>query len=172
MHWHKDYPTNPPWDMVAKEQRSLVLALRGDQFCCLFMVGTQLEDWRSSRKGARSPQQAKAVLRAWFATYRPERIVLQHPRSMARKSSKKRAIVAALKRSAVSLGAKTTEVIRRQAHANIYEEAATLVQFYPQLKFLQPVKPPIWKVEPRNAIYFEALALALQANRLLHDRRE
>lgn len=54
------------------------------------------------------------------------------------------------------------EVIRQQQHANMYEEAAVLAKHYPQLRPWLPKQPPIWMPEPRNTVYFEALAMALQ----------
>ena len=45
---------------------------------------------------------------------------------------------------------------------NKYEDAKALAERFPELLPWGPKKRRIWEPEPRNTIYFEALALALQ----------
>lgn len=148
--------------MVAKSGRTLVLALRRNTLCCLYMEGLQLEDWRASRKASKSAGNAVSAMRIWLETYQPDCIITENADMAQRKGDKKRAILRALAQVAADHEALNVEVIRQQQHANMYEEAAVLAKHYPQLRPWLPKQPPIWMPEPRNTVYFEALAMALQ----------
>jgi hypothetical protein len=126
------------------------------------MEGLHLEDWRASRKAAKSEANAVSALRIWLETYQPQRIILENADMAQLKGDKKRFILRALARVAEDHEALNIEVIRQQTYANMFEEAAILVKRYPQLQGWQPKKPPIWMPEPRTTVYFEALAMALQ----------
>jgi len=81
--------------MVASSGRTLVLALRGSLLCCLYMEGLHLEDWRASRKAARSEVNAISALRIWLETYQPQRIILENADMAQHKGDKKRFILRA-----------------------------------------------------------------------------
>lgn len=162
MRWPSGYQWKAPWDMGAKSGRTLVLALRGSLLCCLYMEGVHLEDWRASRKGARSADNAVSILRIWLETYQPDCIIIENTDMAQRKGDKKRGILSTLARVAEDHEALNIEVIRQQEYVNMYEEAEALAVRYPQLRPWLPKQPPIWMPEPRNTVYFEALAMALQ----------
>jgi len=54
-------------------------------------------------------------------------------------------------------------VPRHLTYANLYVEAESLAEQFPDLKPCLPAKPQIWHNEPRQLVYFEALALLKQA---------
>ena len=57
---------------------------------------------------------------------------------------------------------KNVAVQRVQRFANKHEEAKALVERFPDILPWKPKRPEIWETEPRNMVYFEALALALE----------
>ena len=52
---------------------------------------------------------------------------------------------------------------RQQAYPNKFFEANDLAERFPELAAWVPKRPKLWEREPRNLVYFEALALAVQS---------
>lgn len=121
-----------------------------------------LEDWQISRVGARSAKDAGAVLKRWIAQYQPDTIISENPDAAMRKAKRQRDILKTFCQIAENEPALNILVVRKKTHKNIYEEAAALIKRHPDIACKLPQKPSIWMPEPRNTIYFEALAMAQQ----------
>jgi len=147
--------------MTSDNRRILICAARIDQLCVLFMRGKELCDWQVSRKGARNPKAAATQMRKWIDEFRPDILISENPDTASRKGEKNTNILRAIAAVCEDNPALNMIVTRAQRYKNLYEEAAILAMRYPQLMQWSPKKQPIWKSEPRNVIYFEALSMAL-----------
>ncbi|KAA0909538.1 hypothetical protein FLO80_21145 [Aquicoccus porphyridii] len=117
-------------------------------------------DCGMSRRGGNGPEAAVAVLREWLAQYRPEMVICQNPDAPGGKGRHAIDILLALTRALEDAEPQEIFVNRRQRHANIYQEAKALADHFPAFPKAPPEQPPIWRAEPRDMVYFEALALA------------
>lgn len=117
--------------------------------------------WGTSHVAAENPARATALAAEWFARLRPEVVVTEKVGDWMRKSERTRNIIRAIAAAAADSGAYDVCVPRRHTHRNKYEEAAVLVQRFPQLAQWLPTKRVTWKSEPWTTVYFEALALAV-----------
>lgn len=80
-----------------------------------------------------------------------------------RKGRKTKSIIRTIEGVAKNTSTKTCVVDRKQLFKNNIDEARYFGEKYPELKAWVPDRPKLWESEPRNLIYFEALALAEQA---------
>ena len=64
----------------------------------------------------------------------------------------------------------TVSLTREQNQPNKFAEAAALAERFPDLAAWLPRRPKLWEREPRNLVYFEALALAVQSGFIANDR--
>ncbi|MBL4767780.1 MAG: hypothetical protein JKY94_08715 [Rhodobacteraceae bacterium] len=148
--------------MAGPKRRVLAVAARTGRIGCVILVAGELKDWQISRIGARSSTQATRVLRRWMVQYQPDTMISEHPETATRKSNRQRGILAAFAAIGEEEDALNISVTREKRYRNIYAEAAALAGQYPLIREKLPDKPPIWMPEPRNMIYFEALAMARQ----------
>ncbi|MCF6272819.1 MAG: hypothetical protein L3J37_06445 [Rhodobacteraceae bacterium] len=74
-----------------------------------------------------------------------------------------KAIIRTIEDVAKNTSAGIYVVDRKQMFKNNIDEARQFAEQYPELKAWLPSRPKLWESEPRNIIYFEALALAKQA---------
>lgn len=133
------------------------------------LEGEHVADWGLLRKASRSPNRAAAKVRTWIELLKPEAVISEQLTKKSRKRGKTIALLAAITKAARKASVVHATVPRVRLHKNKYEEAATLVKRYPELRSRLPEKPPIWLPEPPNLIIFEALALALSVQ--LSDER-
>ena len=124
---------------------------------------TELLHWGSSTRSAASPARAAEQLQKWIATFKPDMVVSEDPYRTKHKGGKARRIMEALAEVAERSGLANAAITRRQAFKNKYEEARDLVAKFPLLVPWLPKQPRIWEAEPHSTLYFEALALAMQA---------
>lgn len=113
---------------------------------------------------------AAARLDAWMRQFDPSVVVLEDYRSANRKSRKTRALLKALQRTAHRSPAMVVPLRREQHHCNKFDEAHALGERFPELAAWVPRRPKLWEREPRNLVYFEALALAVQSGFIANDR--
>ena len=67
----------------------------------------------------------------------------------------------AIAAAAAELDIPVERIIRRRRHDNKYAEAAALAEQFPILGPWLPKPRQLWETEPREILYFEALALAI-----------
>lgn len=141
----------------------LAVAVRADRLGYVLLIDGQPRDWRISRKACLSPKAARAATDNWIKRFEPTVIVLEAHGKARRKSQKTRSIIRSVRRSARRSSALVSVVERRQHHPNKFSEAAALVDRFPEMSSVVLKRPKLWQREPRNLVYFEALALAVQS---------
>lgn len=143
----------------------LSIAARSGRIAYVFFAGSELKAWSTSRKGSKNSKAASVVVGSWIAQFVPDIIIVEDYRAATRKGRNTKAIIRTIENVAKSTSAGICVVNRKQMFKNNIDEARQFAEQYPELKAWLPSKPRIWESEPRNIIYFEALALAKQALR-------
>lgn len=152
--------------MRAKQLAVLALAVRCGRVGYVLIVDGLAKDWALSRAASLGSRAASAHLAEWIDRFDPNVIVLEDHRSAHRKAQKTRAILKALHRRAGTSQAFVASLVRQQAYPNKFFEANDLAERFPELAAWVPKRPKLWEREPRNLVYFEALALAVQSGML------
>lgn len=142
--------------------RVLSVAVATGRIGYVFLVDKKLCDWRLSKKAAKSVELAKRQAQVWIEKLGPHVVVIEDVSEHSTKSRKTRQLIDGIGCVAVERGLHDVRVSRVSAFKNKYEEAAALGNRFPEIAAWVPKKPRIWETEPRNTIYFEALALALE----------
>ncbi|RWQ58823.1 hypothetical protein [Mesorhizobium sp.] len=143
-----------------RARKILAVAAASGKVGFAYLNGGQLHDWGLSVKASKSIDQAFAQAKAWLAYYRPDLLIIEHVDQGTRKGNHTRLLIKAVKEAANELNINCASVVRRSRYPNKYAEAAALAQEFPQIEPWLPRPRKIWEPEPRNVIYFEALALA------------
>lgn len=138
----------------------LVLAAKTGRIGCVLLVDGVLKDWKISENGSKSGNAAVQVFRTWLADYQPDLVVSENPDTASRKGEKQRAILKVFADVAEELPLLNMVVARKRRFKNLYLEAAALAERHEAIAALVPSQPPIWLPQPRQMVYFEALALA------------
>lgn len=149
--------------MVSNKPAILSIAARSGRIAYVFFEGDKLKAWSTSRKGSTNAREACNVVKGWMNLFNPGVVILEDYRMANRKGRKTKVIIRAIESVAKNTPAKTYVVDRKQLFKNNIDEARYFGEKYPELKAWVPEKPKLWESEPRNLIYFEALALAKQA---------
>jgi hypothetical protein len=149
--------------MASNTPAVLSIAARSGRIAYVFFDGSELKAWSTSRKGSKNARTASAVVGGWIAEFVPDIIIVEDYRTATRKGRNTKAIIRAIENVAKNTSAGICVVDRKQMFKNNIDEARQFAQQYPELKAWVPDRPKLWESEPRNIIYFEALALAKQA---------
>lgn len=150
-------------NMASNSPAVLSIAARSGRIAYVFFDGVELKAWSTSRKGSKNARAASVVVGSWIAQFVPDVIIVEDYRTATRKGRNTKAIIRAIENVAKNTSAGTCLVNRKQMFKNNIDEAREIAKQYPELKAWVPSKPKLWESEPRNIIYFEALALAKQA---------
>lgn len=121
----------------------------------------QLIDWGLSVKASTSPTNAAAYARKPITLLAPDVVVTEKVTNTSRKGAATHALIEALAAEAADHELHDVSVVRQQHYPNKYIEAAAYAERFPEIRSRLPKQPRIWEGEPRNTIYFEAIALAL-----------
>ncbi len=142
------------------------MAFAADHYRIGYAVLTdgELHDWGLSEKAAGSQADAAMKAERWIKLYRPDLILTEAMTPQSRKGGHARQLVDALAEQALQSGALHQSVMRVQQFANKYEEIEAICLRYPQIKLWAPEPRKFFEKEPRETIYFEAIALALAFN--------
>ena len=128
----------------------------------VFLIGGKLRDWRLSNKASKNIESVAQFVTKWIATLGPHVVVTEDIRGHSSKSAKTRQLIEAAAGVAEKHALLDVKIARNSTYQNKYEEAAALGKQFPEIAAWVPKKPRIWETEPRNTVYFDALALALQ----------
>ena len=141
--------------------RVLSVAVATGRIGYVFLVDGILRDWRLSKKATKSAELAARQVEVWIERVGPHVVITEAVSQQSTKSRKTREIIDVVGRVAADMGFLDVKVERVSTFKNKYEEAAVLGARFPEIAAWVPKKPKIWESEPRNTVYFEALALAL-----------
>ncbi len=125
-----------------------------------YLVDGELLDWGLSAKASRSFEGAFKRVTAWTVYYHPDVVVTEQVDPKGRKGAHTRTLIRAAESAANNANADYVEMVLPSDTTNKYKAAAALAAEFPQLEPWLPRRRRPWEPEPRNIIYFEALALA------------
>ena len=141
--------------------RLLAVAVSAGRLGYVFFVNDKLSDWRMSREAYLSTEAAVETCRRWISELEPEIVVTECTMSGRYKRGRTKEILRAIARVARDEPTLNVQVERPTAVPNKYAEARMLGERFPEIAPWVPRERRAWEPEPRNTIYFEALALAL-----------
>lgn len=112
-----------------------------------------------SRKASSGESEARAYAAQQIEVLRPDVIVTERLVRRSKKGKKSRSIIGAITSVADVADVQNAEIVRGRSYQNRFDEAADLVERYPEMRpYLPDVRKP-WEAEPKALIYFEALSL-------------
>ena len=140
--------------------RILAIAVVSRHVACVCLAGDRIIDWRISDSASRSPQTAVVTAEGWIDSLEPDVVVTEDPDTAQKKGAKSKHLTRTIADMAKGKPVSALSITRERSFKNKYEEAAALVERYAELRHWVPSKRRIQDNEPRNAVLFEALALA------------
>jgi len=148
--------------MRASRHKILALAARYGRIAYVYIRNGQPRDWALSCKGYKTTGNAASATGAWIAKFDPDVVIIEDPTTIKRKGRNTRARLVSMVRVAEQSSALVAKAQRVQNHRNAYLEAKALAEAFPQMADKLPERR-FFDTEPRNLVYFEALALAQAA---------
>lgn len=113
--------------------------------------------------GSDSKRQAYEYASRQIEYYRPQLLVTELVTDQSKKGQYSRSLINEFMKAAQDHDVTWSLVVRKQRHANKFQEAVNLVERFPELKATLPPKRYWWQTEDQRMIIFEATALALSA---------
>lgn len=144
---------------MTRLRRLLGIAASHGKIGFAYLVDGELMDWGLSVKASRSFEEAFKRVTAWTIYYRPDIVIAERVEEQSRKGAHTRILIRAAESAANNANADYVEIVPPSAGTNKYETAAALAAEFPQIEPWLPRRRRAWEPEPRNIIYFEALAL-------------
>ncbi len=144
---------------MRKAAKFLAVAAATGRVAAVYVEDRHVIDQRMSRTAAKSPDNARRIVRGWLDSFNPDLVITEDPRTTSRKGSHIKTILSSIDDLFEASEALNIRTVRNRNFKNKYEQAQALVKRYPEMKAKLPSKPPVWMPEPRNMTYFEALAL-------------
>lgn len=141
--------------------RVLAIAAGTGRIGYVFLIGGTLKRWEISVKASKSPELTAVKTTQWIDALKPDVVITEKLDRYSRKGELTKQLITAIATVAKGNYLNDIHVPRVQKFANKYEEATDLANRFPDILPWMPKRPRIWESEPRNMIYFEALALAL-----------
>lgn len=148
--------------MRSAENRALALAVRYGRVGYVFFKNGKPRDWALSCKAYKSNANTAAQTGCWIAKFDPDVVIIEDPDAARRKGRNTKSRLRAMLRVAEKSPALIAKTPRKQRHKNAYAEAQALAEQFPELAEKLPVRH-FYDTEPRNLVYFEAIALAQSA---------
>lgn len=146
--------------MPTNASRVLAIAARTKRVGCVHLVDGKLVDWGYAEID--TVEEAVAKLYGWLETYKPNCLISENPETAFRKSGMQIPVLQAFVEIGKDQPVLNILLTRKKTHKNLYLEAESLAEKFPDITSRVPNKPPIWLPEHRNLVYFDALALANQ----------
>lgn len=140
----------------------LAIAAATGRIGYVYFAEQRLVDWGLSVAASKNPKRAAAMASKWLDLFHPDVVITEAADCSSRKGAAARQSIEAIARVARKSSANDVRVPRLQRFQNKYEEAEALVERFPEIQPWKPKRPRLWESEPRNMIYFEAIALALE----------
>jgi hypothetical protein len=155
--------------MRVAKARILALAARHGRIAFVYLRNGQPRDWALSCKAAKSAKAAGSKTGVWIAKFDPDVVIIEDPTTAKRKGRNARALLRAMLRVSSKSPAMVAKAKRVQNFRNKFDEAQAWIETFPQLADKAPRKRRLWDPEPRNLVFFEALALAQSTGFLPSD---
>ena len=146
--------------MKPAEARVLALAARFGRIAYVYLINGVPVDWALSCKGAKSGRNAAAVTGEWLAKFDPDVVIIEDAKTVRYKKAKTKSLLRSMETVAKRSPAMVVTTQRVQHFDNKFDEAQAWVTAFPKLAPKQPKRRRLWDPEPRNLVFFEALALA------------
>ncbi len=105
----------------------------------------------------------------WVSKFDPDVVIIEDYTTAKRKGRNARALLRSMLRVASKSPSMVAKAKRVQNYANKYDEAQAWIEAFPQLAEKAPPRRRLWDPEPRNLVFFEALALAQSSGFLPND---
>lgn len=148
---------------MAAKRRVLSIAAASGRVGYIMLSDDELTVLGLSRKASTGADEAAMFTANLIEQTRPAVVVTELIGERSRKSAKSQCVINAIADIARVARLDDVRVLRTQAFANKYEEAAALAAAYPMLKQSLPPKRKFYESEPKAIAYFEALSMALVA---------
>ena len=146
--------------MPVAEARILALAARHGRIAYVYLKNGRPRDWALSCKAAKSARNAGVTTGEWLSKFDPDVVIIEDPNTARRKKTKTKSLLRAMIRVAERSPAMVAQATRVQHFKNKFNEADAWVLAFPSLAPKLPKRRKPWEPEPRNLVFFEALALA------------
>lgn len=143
--------------------RTLAVAVATKRIAGVFLENGQVVGWRMSRKATKNPKDAAMLMKSWIDDFDPDLMISEEHRA-SRKGDHAKVLLETIGDVFDKAEGLNVRLPRVQVYQDKYEEAKILAEQYPKIAALLPKKPPIWKAEPFEVSYFEALSLVEQLN--------
>lgn len=144
--------------------RVLSIAVASGRLGYVFFNGDKLMDWRMVERATASPLDTAEQAQTWINRLQPDVVITENPITTT-KGQRSKTLMEAVARVAERNHLLDVTVARERSHKNKYQEAAGLVEKYPELRPWLPAQRRCWENEPRQTVLFEALAYAVQVKR-------
>lgn len=145
-----------------RRQSVLSFAAASGRVGYVFLVKGKLADWRMSGLAGQTPEAARRYAERWISKLSPNVVVTEDIGHARHKGIRTKTIVSAVAKAAAAHRVLVLAVPRRRRFQNKYVEATVLAERFPALQAWLPKPRKLWDGEPREIVYFEALALALE----------
>jgi hypothetical protein len=140
----------------------LAIAVATGRIGYVFFIGDTLRDWGISRKASKSPALTAAKTQEWINALKPDVVVSEKPETARHKGEHTKQLMNAVKNVASHNYLLDVSVERKRMFKDKFTEASELAKQFPELLPWVPKRRRLWEPEPRNTIYFEAVALGKQ----------
>ena len=147
---------------MSQKLRRLSVAANTGRVAAVFLEDDTVVALKMSRAAAQTPQNAARVVQSWITGFRPHHMIVEDPITASRKGDQVKAVLSVIATTFEDNDGIDIRFPRVQSCRNKYIEAKILRARYPTMNIVVPRKPPIWKSEPRNMSYFEALSFVEQ----------
>ena len=147
--------------MRVSAEKGVAIAASYGKVGLVCLAGTDLLDWKLSVAASKSVDDAFKQAMKWLQYYQPDVVVVEAIEH-SRKGENTGAIIHAIMAASRDLDISPVEITPVKRFKNKYVAAAAVAEAYPDLKPRLPKERPYHEREPRNIIYFEAMALWLE----------
>ena len=147
--------------MPAPKGKILSIAIASGKIGYVFLIDNMLMDWGLSVRASKTPGLAKCKAQEWIDFYRPDIVVVEKTAKYSRKSIRTHSLIEAVANLCTDRKQQFIAIERQQTYPNKYDEMDALCLQFPQISGWMPDKRQPWDAETNDAIYFEALSMAV-----------
>jgi len=150
--------------MPAPKGKILSIAIASGKIGYVFLIDNMLMDWGLSVRASKTPGLAKCKAQEWIDFYSPDIVVVEKTAKYSRKSIRTHSLIESVIELCENIKQKHIVQEREKNYANKYDEMDALCLRFPQISGWMPPKRQALDAEANDAIYFEALSMAVTLN--------